>query len=136
MDKFDKILDEILSEWKTPKNKLSSETLFSNLEIQKRDRAHNSGSQKVSHKGLFGNPSYWKWALSIAACLIIALGLYIHQGGFYPLDKEGMIYNDNTQNKTMIQECNLSNLNDSGIMDGTQSDIICYALLMDVPNEK
>ena len=47
-----------------------------------------------------------------------------------------MIYNDNTQNKTMIQECNLSNLNDSGIMDGTQSDIICYALLMDVPNEK
>ena len=138
MDKFDKLLDELISEWKTPENKLSSEILFTKLEIAKREATSHSKSQKVSHGEPFGNSTYWKWALSIAACLIIALGLYIHQGGFYPLDKEGMIYSNNrTQNNNnMIQECNLSNLDDSGIMDGTQSDIICYALLMDVPNEK
>ena len=114
-------LDEILKEWKTPENKLSSERLFSKQQTKRK------------------TGSYWKWALSLAACLIVALGIYISMGGFYPLDKEGPVFNPNTnltKNNTQTLEYNMDTLPASGILDGTQSDIICYALLMDVPNEK
>ena len=122
MDKF----DELIKKWQVKENNLSCDKLFERLERLEKEK-----------KPTF---PYWKWALSIAACVVIALGIYIHNGGFYPLDKEGMIYNaENTKittDNTTIQECNLSSLKASGIMDGSQSDFICYAILTDVSNEK